>query len=41
MNMLKQRGDLERERDKLANLVEGKCHNEHVETEGRSGEGEG
>jgi hypothetical protein len=41
MNMLKQRGDLERERDKLANLVEGMCHNEHVETEGGSGVGEG
>lgn len=25
MDMLKQRGDLERERDKLSNLVDGKC----------------
>ena len=25
MDMLKQRGDLERDRDKLANLVEGRC----------------
>jgi hypothetical protein len=25
MNLLKQRGDLERERDILANLVEGEC----------------
>jgi hypothetical protein len=39
MNMLKQRGDLEWERDKLANLVDGMCQNEHVETEERSGEG--